>query len=166
MSDLTKSEKISLGKTEIAKRIRQQLKEEFKNCKFSVVKQSYSGGSSITIRLVKAGFKVVKDFSEIPEATLIEYADKDGRARTQIKEMQESGCHQLSTYTLRRDYNASEWCNGVFLTEEGHKLWRRVVKIADYYNFDESDMQTDYYSVNFSLELRIGEYDKPFIQTA
>jgi len=36
-------------------------------------------------------------------------------------------------------------------------------QIANYYNYDDSDSMTDYYSVNFSLHLGLGEYDKPFI---
>lgn len=155
---LSKTDKISLGTTEIAKRIKQQLKQ-FKDCKFSVRSEYYSMGSSITLALMEANFKVIKDFKDIPEITLFEYEnrryDKD-----QVKTSQEEKYHQLNPYTLREEYNNKEWCNGVFLTEQGHNLLKEVVKIADQYNYDDSDSMTDYYDVNFAIDL--GKCDKDF----
>ena len=51
--ELSKTEKIKLSTTEIAKRIKQQLKQ-FKGCKFSVSSEYYSMGSSITIALIES----------------------------------------------------------------------------------------------------------------
>lgn len=164
MIQLTKSEKIKLSTTEIAKRVRQQIKQEFKGCTFSVTSEYYSMGSSITIALMKADFKAVKDFSEIPEQAIIDYADNNGRSREQLKGMQEEKYHQLNQVTLKDDYNPLCWCNGVFLTEKGHNLLRRVVKIVDQYNYNDSDPQSDYCDVNFHLDLQLGKWDKPFIQ--
>jgi len=33
---------------------------------------------------------------------------------------------------------------------------------SDYYNYDNSDSQSDYFDVNFYLNIGIGRYDKPF----
>ena len=159
MEQLTESEKINLGTTEIAKRIRQQLKEEFKGCKFSVISEYYSMGSSITIALMEANFKVVKDFSDIQEEALQEYSS--GRSFEQLKSMQEDKYQQLNQYVLRKEFDPRSWCNGVFLTEKGHDLLKRVVAISDYYNYDNSDSMTDYYDVNFSFSIALGKWDKP-----
>jgi len=159
--ELTKSEKISLGTKEIAKRIREQLKREFPRCKFSVVTEYYSMGSSIHISLMKANFKVKQDFSEIPEQAVLRFTDQL-RTKKQLEEMQKENYHQLNQYQLRTEHNPSEWCNGVFLTEKGHDLLKRVVEISDQYHFDESDIQTDYFNVNYYLHLNLGKWNKPF----
>ena len=72
--------------------------------------------------------------------------------------------HQLNNYTLLGDYNTLDWCNGVFLTERGHNMLKKVVEITNQYNWNNSDSQIDYFDVNFYLHLSIGRWDKPFIQ--
>jgi len=160
MVELTKSEKISLGTKEIAKRIRQQLKEEFPACIFSVRTQYYSGGSSIHISLMKADRKIKLRFNEISEVALCRFYD-DRYTKEQLKSHQEQAYHQLGHFYDQ--YNANSWSNGVFLTYQGHMLLKRVEQIANQYNFDDSDSQTDYYHVNFSLHLELGQWNKPFI---
>lgn len=160
--ELTKSEKISLSTTEIAKRVRQQLKAEFKGYKFSVRTKYYSMGSSITVSLMKSVVKVKKDFNDLSGYSLNFYKDNH-YTEDVLRRLQNEGYHQLNEYILRGEYKPDHWCNGVFLTEQGHILLKRVVQIADYYNYNDSDIQTDYYSVNFSFSLHLGKWDKPFI---
>ena len=160
MKQLSKSEKINLSTTEIAKSIREQLKEEFPNCKFSITRQYFSMGSSITVCLMKSNFKVIRDFSELSKNAISNlgfgYTDED------IQQRQQENYHQLNPYTLREEYNPDLWCNGVFLTKEGHNLLKRVVGIVDYFNYDESDAMTDYSCVNFYSHLEIGKWNKPY----
>jgi len=160
MVELTKHEKIHLGTKEIAKRIRGQLKEEFPECKFSVRIQYYSGGSSVTVRLMEADRKIKLRFDEIPEKALCSYY-ANRYTTEELKRAQERDYHQLGHFYS--DYNPDNWNNGVFLTYQGYMLLKRVEQIADQYNYDDSDIQTDYYSVNFSFSLDLGEWDKPFI---
>jgi len=162
MKQLTKNEKISLGTKEIAKRIRTQLKAEFKGCKFSVRIEYYSMGSSITVRLMKADIKIKRDFGEISNYSLCFYGDNH-YTPDQLRSRQNEDYHQLNEYILRDKYDPEFWCNGVFLTERGHGLLKRVVEIADQYNYNDSDSMTDYYSVNFAFHLTLGKWDKPFI---
>lgn len=164
MEQLSKSEKISLGTKEIAKRIRAQLKTEFKDCKFSVTIERYSGGSSISISVMETDFKTIKDFSEIQEENIQEHIDRRGYTREQLQKLQNAEYHQLNSHTLREEFNVNGWCNGVYLTEQGHNFLKRVVEIADYYNYNDSDMMTDYYSVNFSFDIQLGKWNKPFTQ--
>ena len=166
MRDLTKSEKISLSTTEIAKRIRQQLKAELPGNKFSVRTEYYSMGSSITVSLMRADRKVKLDFENIPESVQVNYRDNHSYDEDQLRSLQEESYHQLNEYILKRGYDDRHWCNGVFLTEQGHTLLKRVVQIADQYNYNDSDSQTDYYSVNFSFSLQLGKWDMPFIDGA
>src|SRR3990167_4611718 len=161
--ELSKTEKIKLSTTEIAKRIKQQLKQ-FKGCKFSVSSEYYSMGSSITIALIESDFKVIKDFKDIPEKSLCE-CENSNYNREQIKINQENKYHQLNKYTLLENYNKN-WCNGVFLTEEGHNLLKEAVKIAEQYNYDNSDSMTDYYDVNFGFNIWIGKWNKEFKEVA
>ena len=163
MQALTKSEKISLSTTEIAKRIRQQLKAEFRGCKFSVRSEYYSMGSSVSVYLMKADRQIKKRFEELDPFVLFKVRGRSNYDEDQVKRLQGENYHQLNEYTLRREYDPDFWCNGVFLTEEGHKLLKRVVEIADQYNYNDSDSMTDYYSVNFSFSLSLGKWDKPFI---
>lgn len=51
----------NLSTKEIAKKIREQLKEEFSDCKFSVITRTYSGGSSIDVRLMEASENVLAE---------------------------------------------------------------------------------------------------------
>ena len=61
----------NMSTTELAKTIRNGLKEMFSECKFSVSKQSYSGGRSITIALMEATFPVfTKPSLEVAEQHL------------------------------------------------------------------------------------------------
>ena len=139
---LTQSEKISIGIKEITKRIRDQLKQEFKGCDFSVVKESYSMGCSIHISLMKANFKVIKDFSNIPEEAFLKL---DSYTREDIKKFQEERVHQLNCYF--GDYDPTIWSNGIFLTEKGFNLFKRIVEISNQYNWNNSDSQIDYFDV-------------------
>lgn len=162
MIQLTKSEKINLGTKEIARRIRHQLKQEFKGCKFSVRIEYYSMGSSITVRLMRADRQIKRDFNKISDYSLSFYRDNHYTPE-QLKALQEEEYHQLNEYILKRKHDPDHWCNGVFLTEAGHDLLKRVVEIADQYNYNDSDSMTDYYSVNFSFHVSLGRWDKPFI---
>ena len=113
MIQLTQSEKISLGTKEIAKRIRQELKEKFKDFKFSVTFESYSGGSSISISLMESKLKIKQDFKDLSEIAILKYTDSF-RTQEKLKEMQEAEHHQLN-HNIEK-YNKDVWNNGVFLT--------------------------------------------------
>jgi len=160
--NLTHSEKISLGTKEIAKQIREKLKK-IAGVKFSVTMQSYSGGSSISVYLMESNFKVIEDFKNLSDEAIFKYKDGGRRTEEQLKEMQEGGHFQLNTHYTHEEYNKDLWNNGVFLTEAGHKLFREVNKIVNYYNYDNSDIQSDYFNVNFYCHLSIGKWDKPYI---
>ena len=160
MAELTKTEKINLGTTEIAKRIRKQLKDEFPGCKFSVTSDKYAGGSSVNINLMKADRKTIQNIKDISESAILRLGEL--HTREAIEQRQKKKYHQLNRFVLTDEYDDRQWCNGVFLTEQGHNLLQRVVNISNIYNYDDSDPQTDYYSVNFHLDIELGKWDKDF----
>ena len=162
MKELTKNEKLSISLKDIAKTIREQLKKEFPLCKFSIRTEYYSGGCSLHINLMQSNFKVVRDYKSLTESEKYNYLS--GRSEEQLRSMQEKGYHQLSSYTLREEFKTDVWNNGVFLTEQGHNLFKRVQAMSDYFNWDDSDAQIDYFDVKFYLHLSIGKWDKPLVE--
>jgi hypothetical protein len=161
---LSKSEKINLSLVDIAKGIKQKLKKEFPLCKFSISTQYYSMGCALHISIIETNFKIIKPFEELSEFAINRYTVEDGyRTLEDLKNLQSKGHHQLNHY-LDNEYNPDIWNNGVFLTEEGYKLVKRIVELTEKFNWNNSDSQTDYYDVKFSLHLSIGKYDKPLIE--
>ena len=55
--------------------------------------------------------------------------------------------------------------NGITLTQEAWDCMAAAFKIANKDNWDKSDIQTDYFNVNYYLHLAIGKWDKPFTET-
>jgi hypothetical protein len=160
--DLTKSEKINLSTKEIAKKIRTQLKEEFKNLKFSVTKESYSGGSSITISLMEGDIKVFRTFEELTQEAKDYYMINNNYSEENLKALCSEKYAQLNQYALKDDFDLNKWCNGHFLTKEAHNILSKVVDISNYYNYDNSDIQSDYFDVNYYMHLNVGSYEKPY----
>lgn len=163
MTDLTRSEMRSLGTKGIAKRIRGELKTEFPGSKFSVRIELYSGGSSITVALVKADRKMLMDFDSIPEVRLHRYL-RDRYTIDELRVAQSRDYHQLGEssfyhYQKYEDY----FNNGAFLTYQGYTYLKRVCQIVEAYHRVDSDIQSDYYNTNFYFHLQLGKYDKPFL---
>lgn len=161
---LSKSEKINISLIDIAKAIKQQLKKEYSFCKFSIQTQYYSMGCSLHINIMETDFNIIKPFEELSEFAILRYTKEDGyRNLEDLKNLQNKKHHQLSSY-LDDEYNPDVWNNGVFLTEKGFNLVKRIIDLTRRFNWNDSDSQTDYYDVNFSLHLNIGRWDKPLIE--
>jgi len=158
---LTRSEKVRIGTTEIARLIRKQLRSEFPKFKWSVTSKYYSGGSSITLALMESPIRIKKTVQEITEKARNDYASRQYTDEN-LKYSQENDYHQLNQYQLLEDFNDHAWCNGLFLTKQGHGVMQRAIKIAHQYNYDESDTQIDYFDVNFYLHPELGKWNKPF----
>jgi hypothetical protein len=161
---LTMTEKINLPTSEIGKIVKKELKKRYPECKFSVSSEYYSMGSSLYVCLMSANFKVTKTFEEIPQ-DIIQFYINNGYTIEQLKTMCNRNYFQLNPNTLREDYNGDYWNNATFLTKKAHDMLADVVKLTDKYNWNHSDSQSDYYDVHFSLNVHIGKWDKPFIET-
>lgn len=42
------------------------------------------------------------------------------------------------------------------------KIFEKIKTAANIKNYDNSDIQTDYFDVGYYVDIRIGEFDKPF----
>ncbi len=143
---------------EIAKKIRQDLKV-LKGYKFSVRTDSYSGGSSISVNVMKSPVRMIRTPGEIPEnVNVYNYT------REQINDMQTKKYHQLSNYSLNDEYEEETWNNGVFLTEAGHNDLMKVNEIIKKYHWDESDSSVDYFHTNFYYNISLGKWDTELIE--
>jgi len=161
---LNKSEKMNFSLVDIAKGIKQQLKKEYPYCKFSISTQFYSMGCSLHISIMETDFKVIKPFEELSEQAIFSYCRDGFRTKEDLKKLQENKYYQIGGYGFNEEYNPGVWNNGVFLTEEGFKLIKRITELTNKFNWDNSDIQTDYFDVNFYTHLNIGRYDKPLIE--
>ena len=149
METLTKMQKIEMGTKEIAIKIRMQLKQEFPACVFSVVMKSFSGGSEINVSLMSAPFEVFDKSKPF---------DMNGnQINWNHAQLNEYSFSSLHNFTSEKGYS-----NGHYLTEQTWRIMQRICKIVNQFNYDESDIQTDYFNVNFYFHLGIGKWDKPF----
>ena len=98
-----------------------------------------------------------KDYEKYKEISEVAILQLDEFHRQYIEGTQNNKNSQLNQSTLRGNFDINKWVNGIFLTEEGFKLLKRVVEIVDYYNYDNSDSQIDYYDVNFAVNLGLGK---------
>jgi hypothetical protein len=116
-----------LSITEIAKEIRKELKKEFgKDCKFSVRTKRYSGGQSLTVTAKKVTDDLIYTYEELCQKANFERLQYDNP--------------DLYEY-LDKKYQEVQ-----FLTDD---TISRIKKIVEYYNYDESDIYTDYFDVGF-----------------
>ena len=128
---------------DIAATIRETLKREFPQCKFSVQIERYSMGQSLHVALMKAPFEAFD--SELQQ---------NGDPRTR-------NYSQLNEHQLRAD-GVMQVSNGTCLTSRAWSVMKRVDQIVNAENWDRSDSMTDYFDVNYYTHLNIGKWNKPF----
>ena len=153
-----------MGTKQVAIELRKDLKKEFPQCKFSVRTEYFSGGSGLTLSIMKTPFKIKTSSDEITEEAIRYYGVQSHYEKDTLVRMQEEGYNQLNDKWVNEDYSKDRWNNGVFLTLEGHSFIKRVVELANQYNYDHSDVQTDYFDVNFWFDLSLGQFEKPLIE--
>ena len=140
-----------LSTKDIAERIREQLKKEFPQCKFSVRCKFFSGGSEISVSLQEAPFEVFnKEHKQ----------DKNGNVYTE-RNWQYSQLNDITLLNYTWE-DTEGYCNGAYLTKEAWQVLKKVSQIIASYRFDDSDGQIDYFHTNFYPFLTIGRWDKPF----
>jgi hypothetical protein len=66
---------------------------------------------------------------------------------------EETGYDNINSYHIESDPS---------LTDEAKNVMKMVKEITQKYNYDNSDLQSDYFDVNFYLGLSIGSYGKPY----
>jgi hypothetical protein len=94
-------------------------------------------------------FSVKKDSRKI-YITLLSGNFKAFKAETYAEER---GYDSINTYHIESD---------PALTDEAKNVMKMVKEVTQKYNYDNSDIQSDYFDVNFYLGLAIGNSDKPY----
>ena len=117
---------------DIAKDVRGALKKEFPAYKFSVKIERYSMGQSLNV-----------DIMESP----IELLTEKGH-----------GFSSSENYLQVNQYHID---NSEMITEEAKAVIKRICEISNKENWDKSDIQTDYFDVNYYFHLNIGKWDQP-----
>ena len=142
----------------IASQTRETLKKEFPACKFSVTVKKYSGGRTMTIALLSGPFQAMLD-----------------------NEYWQNGYVQLNRYQLREGFDrrsgtqtlSNKWVvvpegyalsNGAYISDAAWNVLQRALEVGDAENWDNSDSMTDYFDVNYYLDIEIGKYSKPYEQ--
>lgn len=147
--------KDNLGIKEIAQNVRKVLKQQYPECKFSVTIERYSGGQSMDIRLMVAPFDVFVE----PNINLVPLHQRDRQPDSETlkywKDEIERGHYQVNNYYIKDSYR---------LTEKAKEVMIFANKLAESFNFDDSDGMIDYFHTNFYLHLAIGKWDKPFVK--
>ena len=147
----------------LAKAIRLELKEKLPNCKFSVTKQTYSGGQSINVALMSANFN---PFNELTDEIREKIKDNCRRSWGASWENQvEQSIENYKRTTTEKKYeqiNQYYISDSFYLTEEAKVVFKKVMSVLNSYNFNDSDSQIDYFHTNFYSNISIGKWDKPF----
>jgi len=148
---------------ELAKVIRQELKENLPNCKFSVTKKTYSGGQAINVHLMSANFN---PFNELTEEVMEKIKENCQRSFGQFWEsrLEQSieNYKKTTTETMYEQINNYYVKDSFYLTDTAKEVFTKALNIINAYNFDDSDGQIDYFHTNFYLHMSIGKWDKPF----
>ena len=147
----------------LAKAIRQELKEKLPQCKFSVTKETYSGGQAIHVSLMEAKFN---PFNELTDEVMKQIEDGCRRMFGQFWEQRlGDSISEFKRTTLEKKHeqlNHFHVSDDFHLTEEAKSVINKALQIINSYNFNDSDAQIDYFHTNFYTHMSIGKWDKPF----
>jgi len=138
----TKRSKTMSKLTDITKAVRAELKEKFPGYTFSVTTQH---GLEIIVSLMSA--------PESPFANL----------ETVNAHTHEGKYAQLNHYHIEQNQDGDWMSNEYYLTEEAAEMFKAVSEIGNRENWDKSDIQTDYFNVNYYFNLAVGKWDKLFV---
>ncbi len=130
---------LSMTPAQIAAEIRQTLKHEFPEWKFSVSTRSFAGGFEINVYLLEGPRKVFT-VDTITNATGYTYPI--------------NGHFEINQYH-------PEFMDE-YLTPEAVKMMTRVIDIVNRRNWDKSDPQTDYFDVHYYTTISIGRWDRHY----
>ena len=132
----------------IAKEVKQELQRQYPKCKWSTRISRFSGGQELRVALLSAPFEAFATDTDCSGNPMRGYA-------------------QLNQYQFRDKYMKDDYINnGQYLTEDAWNCMAYADKVASKDNWNKSDIQTDYFDVNYYLMLTIGHWDKPFVRVS
>lgn len=138
---------------DIAKLVRETLKKELPGWKFSVVSESYSGGSAITLSLMQGPEEVVEAIQDISYQT--------GERVVNLLPFQ--GYAQLNHYQLlASEQGDKRLSNGCVLTPKGWEVMVKAAQILSSEHWDKSDSMIDYFCCNYYMHVQVGKWNKEY----
>jgi len=146
----------NLGITDIAKAIRQFVKDTYPETKWSVRTHKYSGGCSLYVTLMESPYPLYKEFEDLTHEELgkiVSAADYNNRIK-----------YPFSDEDLKKVFEEHEFLREKAYTKEIADMMKAVTDEVDKYRYDDSDGMIDYFSTNFWPTIRIGEWDKKYKQ--
>ena len=101
---------------------------------------------SVTIERYAGGQSMTVALMSAPFAALAKDCEDADRGYTQVN------LYHMDTQTQ--------------LTEKARKVMTDAKAAMSNFNYDESDIMTDYFNVNFYMHVTVGKWDKPFNNTS
>ncbi len=121
-----------LSITEIAKLIKKELEIRYEDWKFSVTTDSFSGGRSVTVKVLNTPHNPYSD-------KFIEYMKND----------------EVVWHEYNRDARFGE--RESYYNEAFQKDLKKIESISNQYNFNDSDSSTDYFHVSYYDHVGVNE---------
>jgi hypothetical protein len=156
----------TLGGKDIAKKIRDYVKKAYPGWKFSVVAGMSTYTPTITVAVMEAPYDIF-DRARIRKAA-------ENRVRNRFYKEEEfeddvrktEGCFLKDAYETGHCSTWDFWSrnsrHSTWLNDSAQAVLDDVYETAMSYNFDDSDITTDYFSTNFYPSFDIGKRDRPF----
>ena len=158
----------NLSTTDIARNLRNYIKQNHPGYKFSVTSQYFSGGSSISVKLKETpveitNFELMKAYVEQNgDSNNNRIWDSETQKYTYYSELSEDKKKEFIEQQVRNAHwkNISEYSDDrslAWMNEDVRKVYQDVIQHLESYNYDHSDSQSDYFSVNFYSHYGITE---------
>lgn len=145
---------------EIAIELRGKLKTEFPGYKFSVNISRFSGGRSMDVTLVSGPEDVFHALHKGSKEWSVNhyYMGEYDKQKHQSEARYKSG-----DYTGETELGCLLGDNpGVHVTTKAWDMMAKVCELAQGRNWNNSDIQRDYFDVNYYLHVAVGKWDKPY----
>jgi len=142
--------------TDIAKLIKNELKRIYPEAVFSITKETYSGGQSLYIHLMKWNKSPFVDPASIDWEMILHQYSNYNYTMEELKNLYNSeakGYMQVNHY-----YISEAWV----LSDAGKEILSKAHQLSNSFNYNDSDSMIDYFHTNFYSHLRIGKWDKNF----
>lgn len=148
----------NLSTTDISKIVKNYCKEKYPTWKFSVTSKYFSGGSEILICVMEAPTDIFnREYFNLPVSEdKFGWSAGERRDCWDIEKMTEENSYYMQLHRM------SEKENHPYLNEIGYAVLKDVYDFMQSYNYDDSDITIDYFSVHFYSSIYIGKWDKGF----
>lgn len=141
----------TLQTKDIAAIVRAHCKKRWPGVKFSVT----SNHSHIDIAILAGPFSPWADINAPELAQEIAFRKAENRF-FDPEEIIRRGNVQVNHYGINEN---------ILLSKTAKAILSDVCDLTQSYNYDNSDISTDYFDTRFYLSLEIGRFDRPFVQT-